>query len=829
MRKTIRLHHLLMLMATVSIMGMAVMLFIFLANLGSAMDEQKSDTVRERVETAENIIKFFYAQEQAGNLNRTEAQTQAKEILRQTRTTHEDYLWINDTQAVMVMHPFQSDLEGKNIDYIKDPKGNPIIKSFVAVATHLGSGYVAYSWPKPGSNEAAPKRSYVKLFAPWQWVIGSGTYLDDIQEAYWQQVRHMVPLIAAIGILFFVLIFWLRNRVLSRAGDEMKDAVTIANKLSNGDMQIPIDLQTDAGAGLLDTLHGKFQHWNRSVVNQIPAFLFGTMARHQREENERRRLGEALKQSHEAIILTEADLCFSYVNPAFTKLFGYTLDEVIGQHVQLMGVSGHQATNPNMVAEQAGHGGRFRGEVLRRSKDGRAIHVLLNVAPVFDKYQLITGYVATMTDLTEIRKAQQAQHDSEQKFRAIFGQTFQLIGLLTPEGKILDENRTALDAFGNELAEIRGKFFWETSPFNASAEAQALIKNAIKKAGAGEFIRFEASAIGQDGQIQYFDFSLKPVRNEQHQVEFLIPEGRDITERKLAENAAQLHMEEITRINSELKELNQKLSQSQGQLLQSEKMASIGVLAAGVAHEINNPVGFIQSNMRSLQKYVSDFLRVVDAYENAELLLKDRKDIFTEVRRLLETLDFAYEKTDVLALLSESLSGLDRVTKIVKDLKDFSRIDAEENWKDEDIHQGLESTLNIVWNELKYKCEVKKEYGTLPRVECLLFQLNQVFINLLVNAAQAIDGHGTITLRTGTQDDRVWIEIADTGKGIPPAQLKQIFDPFFTTKPVGMGTGLGLSVSYSIIQKHKGSIEVQSEVGKGTTFRIWLPVRQASQ
>ncbi|OHC72757.1 MAG: ATPase [Rhodocyclales bacterium RIFCSPLOWO2_02_FULL_63_24] len=307
---------------------------------------------------------------------------------------------------------------------------------------------------------------------------------------------------------------------------------------------------------------------------------------------------------------------------------------------------------------------------------------------------------------------------------------------------------------------------------------------------------------------------------------YLVGVFHDVTERKRVEQEIRTYADELTRTNSELQALNAKLEQAQNQLLQSEKMASIGMLAAGVAHEINNPVGFIKSNMQSLEKYVDDLMRVVNAYEKVESLLPEHQDSFSELHRMEKEIEFDYEKKDVLVLLSESRQGLERVTKIVQDLKDFSHVESQSNWIMDNIHKGLDSTLNVVWNELKYTCEVKKEYGELPPVECVLSQLNQVFMNLLVNAAQAIETKGTITIRTGTEGDMVWIEIADTGKGIAPENIGHVFDPFFTTKPVGKGTGLGLSVSYSIVQKHQGRIAVESEVGKGTTFRVWLPIRQ---
>lgn len=275
--------------------------------------------------------------------------------------------------------------------------------------------------------------------------------------------------------------------------------------------------------------------------------------------------------------------------------------------------------------------------------------------------------------------------------------------------------------------------------------------------------------------------------------------------------------------NVELKQLNEKLESAHTQLLQSEKMASIGQLAAGVAHEINNPVGFVNSNLGTLGKYITSMFNVISAYETAEA--KVGPNTCPEVSQIKKAVDFNYLKEDIPSLLKESQDGLARVTRIVQDLKDFSHVD-EAGWQQASLEQGIDSTLNVVANEIKYKAEVVKQYAGLPDVECMPSQLNQVFMNLLVNAAQAIDKKGTITVRTGKSGDEVWVEVEDTGKGIPAEHLNRIFDPFFTTKPIGKGTGLGLSLSYGIVQKHHGRIEVTSEVGKGSRFRIWLPVHQ---
>lgn len=294
----------------------------------------------------------------------------------------------------------------------------------------------------------------------------------------------------------------------------------------------------------------------------------------------------------------------------------------------------------------------------------------------------------------------------------------------------------------------------------------------------------------------------------------------DIRKREAAEA-------ELLRRNNELTELNAKLSFAQEQLVQSEKLASIGQLAAGVAHEINNPIGYIFSNFGTLENYIVSLLEMLNAYEEAEPSIADRETL-ANVRALRERIELDYLKADIPVLMSESKEGIVRVRKIVQDLKDFSRVDAHQEWQWANLHQGIDSTLNIVSNEVKYKADVVKEYGDIPDIECLPSQINQVIMNILVNAAHAI-GHqgGTITIRTSVnaEADKVWIDISDTGSGIPKEIQTRIFDPFFTTKPIGTGTGLGLSLSYGIIKKHHGDIAVESEQNRGTRFRITLPIR----
>lgn len=262
-----------------------------------------------------------------------------------------------------------------------------------------------------------------------------------------------------------------------------------------------------------------------------------------------------------------------------------------------------------------------------------------------------------------------------------------------------------------------------------------------------------------------------------------------------------------------------KLDETTKRLMQSEKLASLGEMAAGVAHEINNPVGYVSSNLATLQKYLGFYEEVLDAPAgDAEGLAAIKKRV-----------NYAFIRSDVRNLVNESQEGIERVKTIIKDLKDFARTNTASNYLPSDIHVGLKSTLNIAHNQIKNCAQLKLEFGNLPLVECVPSQINQVFLNLLVNAAQAVpvDKEGLITIRTYSDGSFISIEVEDNGEGMPDEILHKIFDPFFTTKEAGKGTGLGLSVSQKIIQDHAGTLTASSSVGVGSVFKITLPVRRA--
>ena len=290
---------------------------------------------------------------------------------------------------------------------------------------------------------------------------------------------------------------------------------------------------------------------------------------------------------------------------------------------------------------------------------------------------------------------------------------------------------------------------------------------------------------------------------------------------------------ELVGKNNKLDKTLARLKTTQSQILQAEKMASIGQLAAGVAHEINNHIGFISSNLDALNDYMTDFDTLLQHFQKLEKILKEsnQENLSSEIKQQIQTvsdyeeeIEVDYLKDDIPELLKDCKEGTGRVGKIVGDLKSFAHPGNDEQML-VDINKGLVSTLNVVNNEIKYKATVTKDLGEIPLVEGYPQKLNQVFMNILVNAAQSIKEKGEIKIVTKQKGKYVAVSISDNGCGIEKDHLSKIFDPFFTTKAIGAGTGLGMNIAYNIIEEHKGKIDVKSQVGKGTVFTIILPGR----
>ncbi|MEK7321565.1 MAG: ATP-binding protein [Pseudomonadota bacterium] len=515
------------------------------------------------------------------------------------------------------------------------------------------------------------------------------------------------------------------------------------------------------------------------------------------------------------------DYALTYISDNIERIFGARAADFIGDaHLWMERV--HPDDLPGVMAkseELLANGERVL-ECRARRNDGKYCWIRDNARVVRDAAGRPVEILGVVTDITEYKLAEQAMRTVEATAQATLDALANRIVLLNDRGEII-----AVNAAWRDYAE-QPHSLWRTGGLGIDYLELVRERSSQITLGDGDMaLGLEKLLAGQcqEYYLEYLHATAPDARwYALHAARFqssgglrIVVSEQDITQRRLAE-------EELRQQHAALRSINIRLEAANLQLLQSEKMAAIGQLAAGVAHEINNPVGYVNSNLSSLQRYVDDLFRLVEAYGEAEPVLPEHAAAWRTLQTVKQEVDLDFLKQDIVNLLNESQEGVARVRDIVQNLKSFSHVDDQE-WQWNDLHKGLDSTLNIVQNELKYKARVIKEYGDLPQIECRLSQLNQVFMNLLVNAVHAMEERGNIWLRTGAENESVWVEIEDTGKGIAPEHLSRIFEPFFTTKPVGSGTGLGLSLSYDIITKHGGRIEVASTLGKGTCFRMYLP------
>lgn len=296
------------------------------------------------------------------------------------------------------------------------------------------------------------------------------------------------------------------------------------------------------------------------------------------------------------------------------------------------------------------------------------------------------------------------------------------------------------------------------------------------------------------------------------------------------EDRVEQRTQQLRNKNRQLEQANQEIKEAQSRLLQSEKMASVGVLAAGVAHEINNPIGFVMSNLRSLEIYSQNYRSLITEYAVLVTLADPdaRQAQQLKIDQLGEKYDLEFMNDDLDSLLQDSIEGTERVRDIVKGLKDFSHVDTISSYAMCDLNVCIKSTLKVVNNELKYHCDIKTELAILPPTYCCSGQISQVLLNLILNAGHAIEGQGVITIQSQQVDELLEVSVTDTGKGIAVELLDKLFDPFYTTKPVGEGTGLGLAIAYGIAKEHQGEIRVVSEPDKGSCFTLSIPITSES-
>ncbi len=495
----------------------------------------------------------------------------------------------------------------------------------------------------------------------------------------------------------------------------------------------------------------------------------------------------------DSVVLLDLDQRILRCNLASTRLFGRSYNEIINHHCYKLV---HGSTQPIDDCPMV------RALISRKSESqliiegGRWLHV--TVDPLLDGQGEVTGAVHIVHDDTERVTAEQAKLELLAMLEAVHNELY----VFSPDTLQFEYvNQTAQQNLGYSQKQLLQMTPLDLKPM---VRQELIMQIAPLLSGNVKLNRFETMHRRADGSQYPVEVNLQLVKT--HFGNRCLAVVHDITQRKSDA---------------------QSLLEMQAQLLQNEKMASIGQLSAGIAHEINNPMGFINSNLGTLEKYVEKFDRYISCLEEG-LRRSGSPSDQQEAETLRKNLKLDYVQRDIHQLLVESADGAERVMKIVQDLKTFARSDSSKIGR-ADINQCLDSTINIIWNQIKYLAELQRDYGDLPKLSCNIQQLNQVFMNLLINACHAIEACGAgalgrITVRTRADDEHLCISISDTGCGMSEELQRRIFEPFFTTKEVGKGTGLGLSISYDIIKKHGGEILVESREGAGTTFTVRMPL-----
>ncbi|MFT5444348.1 MAG: PAS domain S-box-containing protein [Myxococcota bacterium] len=558
-------------------------------------------------------------------------------------------------------------------------------------------------------------------------------------------------------------------------------------------VRVGADFANVLPAEALDLIHRWQGHRERGLVEQRIRWLEG--------------LHEAIiSQIPAGLVVLDGDGCVVTLNPECTRLLSVSEASALGKpFASICPVPLYKQGGLAKMLEGARHGDGVPATRVRFAVSGDNIQVFDVRVEALDSQGRV---LLVLSDVTEIE--QQAERIGElQRYNANIVQNINSALVVVEPNRIVSfANRTAEQILGVGSGKLVGRRIADW--FRDNETGVHLIVQTLMD---GEcFKGAETMIVRDDGRVIPIGISCSPLE---------VVEGMPL--------GAVAIFQDLTDIK-----------QLERQALQSEKLASIGQLAAGVAHEINNPVGFIHANLFQVSEYLQDLGGVwqgMQALQDAVASgagMDEIRAASSSLSAVCEQVDLEYVKNDIVKAVSESQEGSERIRHIVRDLRDFSRQDTGEATL-ADVNQCVESTVNIVWTMMKHVVVLKKDYAELPRLRCYPMQLKQVVMNLLVNACQAIEEKqaqpgaatepGQVEVRTLQRDGGIAITIRDTGAGIAPDALAKIFDPFFTTKDIGAGTGLGLSTSYSIVQRHGGAIKVMSEVGQGTMFDVWLPER----
>jgi len=419
-------------------------------------------------------------------------------------------------------------------------------------------------------------------------------------------------------------------------------------------------------------------------------------------------------------------------------------------------------------------------------------------------------------NITERKLTDEALRKSEEKHRTLIEIMNEGFVILNKKGIITYANRRLCDMMGYSCSELIDH---PTTDFLDQTNIENMQKHVTSRSE-GRNKPYEVEWQKKNGEVLPTIVSPMPLFDEKGEFSGNVAVLTDVTQLKRIEK-------ELIEKNRQLEDALRRANTMQEHLIISEKMASLGQVTAGVAHEIKNPLAFMKGNVNPLQRDIRQILELLEKYEST-VSDQEVKKKYSEIESFKEEIDFPDLVQEINNLLKGMREGADRITQIVKSLGYFSK-SGEEELSLSDVHQGIDSTLLLLSGEIGDRIEIRKEYGDIPEIECYPGKLNQVIMNLLANAIQAIHGKGTIMIRTFREDDNILISIKDSGKGMPPEIQERIFEPFYTTKGLGKGAGLGLSICHNIIAQHNGNITVKSRQGTGTEFITSLPIKQSKK